>query len=1854
MVKRRTRRVIALAVVIGFFVPQSAIGSVSIRQLLDDLIPGLSNSLPSTMRVSLDQPIRQLIDGTLSTVTTAVDELVLSGDPTRIVTDPVGTLGALRPLEPADGVVEDVVHPDVLEPATNAIAPLVGAARPGTEPFSPVVDTVDAGAHGAVVSLVKAASLDPAAYVIRSTFGSQVRLADAIVDEPRLIDLDGSGVPDVTVELRFLTARPSIRVSRLPSADAGAQAAIEAILAPAGWDAPGRLAIGVDGRDEGLPEVARLTLADDGQTSGALEAIIHTVSPRDSLAITAAVFDDVNGAAVDPQTVRANFAPMPEDVTIGATAPGGNVLGGGLVSLDLSEPSLVDVSYNAVRGADSTEVGALFDRAPRHLELGIAAESADGFGITYEASAAVDRIVLHAAETTGGITRTVALGVEGIEARTASITVDPEDGLFGIEASEAIDAITLEVVDPRGLFDRATTLRARLEDLPEDLTGSIGDDGTLSLDAGDGALGLLEIQLTSGPDASLLPETDGFLLRDDPSQFVAFARLTGLKRIVLNADPLGIELRTVGGRPFVVDAIQSTASTATSALLNIDSLPTSLDLDVDENNGTASIDYEASRTIDLLTASLSRTPAGGTPLAIALEVVDFPEELQAVLGADEFSWTASSVVPQFKADITDPGGLADRINAITIRIDALPKELTVGLADGGFALDAPDGAIGNLLLSASSGPTISPAVGEEGVVFVDTPAFFGAGVALSDLKRAAFTPDPMVLTLRSGHARRFVLQAQQADADGNGRTFSGVIDQLPETVSIGVSDNGAAFGLDYEASDIADSFVASLSQTGADPLDAIINITDLPKEVSAVVSPSGALEWSASSDVPLLVAELTDPDGIVPGATHLLVRITDLPQDLTASTTGDNVNFAAGPGQHVGLLELQLDNVDDAVTLAADGVYLRETAGAFLAAVRITGLRSLGLDPTTGGLSLGTLGGQPFAVDLARDDADGNHFDVRADLHNLPAGITIGLASGGGLGLQYTASDVMNELLATVHTQAPGADLVTMNLRIEDVPTALGVLVNDAGEVQYTASSVVPVLELDAVDPAGFFGRATNLHVLATDLPTALNATVGEDGTLSITAPNEAVGALIAEFNDGQSVTIEGDDDGVVVLDTPAQFAVAARITGLRGLGLTPQEGGTSLLLETLGGRVFRALVDQSDPTAGTATHIDALLDALPASVEIGLTEGADGRSLSYEASDRMAKLFASVELTDAEGTTEFVLDLDNVPTVVELALADAGGIDYTASQRADRLAVTVDDPNGIFAAATHLQAELVDLPTALSVVLGEDGTLVLDAPDGLGLLEALATTGSTTGLDPSLDGIRIIDDGTEFLAFVRVTELRHVALNPNPVSLTIASDAGRQFVIEGVLAAGGVLAATDGLVELGASFANLPDSVTLGFGLEGESQAINLASSASIADVTFDLLQQGADGSSLDVAMIMEDTPQVLNMAVDPTGAIQYQASSTMPLLVLDAFDPAGLFDRAGTLKLRLQDLPPQLDVGLSDTGAVNIDAHGSTLGLMEAQATTGPDDRLPAANDGVLMKDLADRFVVFARFTSLKTASVTQTPLPAVALLTNGGRPLEIGLYTSNPGKVGRNPGQDYTKMTLNPMPSNLNLALLPGDPGSLNVAYSANSNANTLTFESNSGARWVTDISISNPVPLTFTGCQAADNKCGGSGRSPSNIGSFRFIANQHTTLNVWDCTAPLTNRCNAPITSSVEADRFTHVNNLRVKTLTFDGNAVPNGTNTGASGYLWIDTVPPGLPKNTLNNADTMQGSIVNKSSQQLTMTFGANFKAANRLSTFNNFPINIFSPPQKSGLVSCTSGTSLTVRVWLLGLGLNLNGNSLLC
>lgn len=308
------------------------------------------------------------------------------------------------------------------------------------------------------------------------------------------------------------------------------------------------------------------------------------------------------------------------------------------------------------------------------------------------------------------------------------------------------------------------------------------------------------------------------------------------------------------------------------------------------------------------------------------------------------------------------------------------------------------------------------------------------------------------------------------------------------------------------------------------------------------------------------------------------------------------------------------------------------------------------------------------------------------------------------------------------------------------------------------------------------------------------------------------------------------------------------------------------------------------------------------------------------------------------------------------------------------------------------------------------------------------------------------------------------------------------------------------------------------------------------------------------------------------------------------------------------------------------------------------------------MILEDLVSDYRVFARFTNIDSADVAQVPLPKIKLVGAGGRPLSIALKVSEPGKPSPIPGVAFTTATLVNGPPTVELELLPGAPGTINIRYTASATATSLNFQTNNGARWITTATIANPVPLQFVACQTGNAACAGNGtaqggltQSNANVGSFSFNANQHTTLDVFDCALPLNSNC-----TTTNGTKFTSVSNLRVKDFQFAGDI--NQGLVQAEVKLFANTVPPGLAFNSAN-AQPLSGAILNRDGDtRLNFTFGANFKAWDRYKHVDRFP-SIFPFNQRTlaqrGGISCTTGTNMSVTVKFI-FNLTFNANSLLC
>lgn len=111
-------------------------------------------------------------------------------------------------------------------------------------------------------------------------------------------------------------------------------------------------------------------------------------------------------------------------------------------------------------------------------------------------------------------------------------------------------------------------------------------------------------------------------------------------------------------------------------------------------------------------------------------------------------------------------------------------------------------------------------------------------------------------------------------------------------------------------------------------------------------------------------------------------------------------------------------------------------------------------------------------------------------------------------------------------------------------------------------------------------------------------------------------------------------------------------------------------------------------------------------------------------------------------------------------------------------------------------------------------------------------------------------------------------------------------------------------------------------------------------------------------------------------TQAFTYGGSEKIDDLTVDLVSSVPLVAHTGADRshLRLVSVPTGL-TGRLNSGAKTFTAtmaDGAAITTVEAQVTSGPDIRLPDGQDGILLTQESDRYVIFARISGLKSATV------------------------------------------------------------------------------------------------------------------------------------------------------------------------------------------------------------------------------------------------------------------------------------------
>jgi hypothetical protein len=907
----------------------------------------------------------------------------------------------------------------------------------------------------------------------------------------------------------------------------------------------------------------------------------------------------------------------------------------------------------------------------------------------------------------------------------------------------------------------------------------------------------------------------------------------------------------------------------------------------------------------------------------------------------------------------------------------------------------------------------------------------------------------------------------------------------------------------------------------------------------------------------------------------------------------------------------------------------------------------------------------------------------RVDYAPVPTAAHFGVLSGSDIGQGIGAGQASIDLASDVPTTAgvtiddiQGDDQMHAEARIDKVPHTMSLVlttVEETGQTtfSYRASARVGVISVDITETSG--GDITSDTVLEVrDM--ALSATLVQDAPNHATFQSESpIGVVKAGFATGGRVrflddpaylhqftdaTIDslsfqvlgltaaevGTGDPFVVGATmaPGPFRVSiidgsatteARFIDLPGtvrLSGSPSQG---TLHYSASGPVDTVTIDATDPAgiAGRATAMHVLLRQLPTEIdldygednntvsldangatlgliEVQLTSGPDERLdgsvdgvLVNDLADRYvvfarvnqlrkvvastdderidlqldtaaARVFkADVNQTNASGDPTYVrATIDRLPSSVHVTYDPAAGtVNYSGSSRIDSIVVDAFDPDGLSGRATTAHVLLQDIPETLTLGFTPGASSVSIDANGqtLGLIEAFLTSGPLEQLDPSVDGVLYRDLSDRYVVFGRVTGLRRVSIDEGPPpSLALDTTGGRIFVVDIALQKPGGIATTAARID------RLPSSLSAHF-----SNATTFA----------------------------------------------YTASSGVSLVTLDAYDPDGISNRATALHARLVDLPNALDVAADPNGTMTLDAKGQTLGLLEFQLTSGPDDRIASSFDGLLLNDLQDRYVMFARITGLKKVVATQQPQPNVTLQTTGGRILKVELNEWNGSKV------EYTRATLTSLVPSVTIRFIESGTKQ-EITYTASAPTTSIVLDTNSGDRWNMHASIANPLPASVYFCQSDGSACNGGVRS-AGAGAFKFDASEHTTVNLFDCVRPLNSNCTGPD----PATEFTYVSNLRIRHLDMDADA----SSSGESGYIFMNTTSGGVHH-------TMTGYLLNEngSGGGFEADFGSGFWAENRHGRWSLWGLS----KTKSGSINCNA--SLAVRV----IGLWIGVTSYLC
>lgn len=975
-----------------------------------------------------------------------------------------------------------------------------------------------------------------------------------------------------------------------------------------------------------------------------------------------------------------------------------------------------------------------------------------------------------------------------------SLAFSPDGPSLNYHGSAPIADLALRAANPGGLAGDVAAADLHLRAVPTGLDLRMQARGRrLLLDTGGDRLGQLELGLNADVGAILAPGHDGIVVRDDRGSFAAGARITGLRRAVLDDTPSpALAVDATGRRPF-----------------------------------------------DL---SLHRAAGSEPAMSIQGTLARLSPDTRLGLGADaRVVYSAAEPAGSLSLRADDVPGLPDRVRHVALRLSRAPRFLALASDGTTFGVDTHGEGIGTLeaaLSSSSNGPQVPAPDGSDGVILRDTPAAFVAIARVTGLRGLALAqgPNPS-LALDGDGGRPFRLDAEQGAGSAR-RTFAGEISQLPRSARVRVEGGtfsyrateriravsfagrnldglpgrardvdlaiegvphaltvtaaGGAFDLDAhnEEAALVDAQLTSGPPATIDPGADGLVFRDLPDAWTAHVRIHGlrrvrarrdplALSLEAHSGRPVALDVATGawgldgeisslpgseelratPNGIVHTASAPIAELTIAARNASALlpyatisavgvparlsvTAGEGGTFAVdAPAGAIG--QVTVGTAPDAARLldarqelqpAEDGLIVRATPGAVRALVRVTGLRRASFSPSGPAVVVDALGRRPARIDT-RWTENPRRSDLSGSL-DLRPWLTAPFAGGS----RPLAIDV-HALAGTFDRLPPDAEA--------------GI---SSGRFAYRAAAAAGEVSLHGRNLGQLPGKARHLDLSLESVPRSVIVDAGSD-SYGLSAGGGAIGHASVELTDGSAAPLAGD--GVRFHDDLRGWNAAASVTGLRALRVA----------------LSRAPDIQVDAASRSPLAIDVAPPALrtlrpgAAGTITGTISGLAPRTHVHYAPQRPAR-------TGGGGGGRGGL----LPEHRAQAAADDCTILYEAAGRVGAVDLVADGLAVLPRIAPHAELHLADVPARICVSPSASGMSLGTGGGTIGSLVAELSGGPAPDLPANADGfvVRSAPD-VPFAIKARLTALRGAALSLDrgAVSAWIDSRGQRQLRVD-------------------------------------------------------------------------------------------------------------------------------------------------------------------------------------------------------------------------------------------------------------------------------------------------------------------------------------------------------------------------------------------------------------------------------------------------------------------------------------------